>query len=270
MTIQNLFFIDARVENHQALVAGLQTTDAWVLLNEEQDGLDQMVRALGGVKDLGSIQIISHGSEGALYLGSTVLDSGYLASYAAQLASIGSALTQSGDILLYGCNVAQGDVGVQFINSLAEATGADVAASSNATGASQLGGDWVLERAEGSVTAAMLPHGGLGGLLAANTASTFTLRDGIFNVSFGVSRESGIDVDIQSDGKTLVTIRRSGSISITLIARFNSDGSADKNFGSDGDLVVGDSGGTQDLDITSPACLPTWQPNSAHRLNNGL
>ena len=49
MTTQNYFFIDARVENYQAFVAGLQATDAWVLLNPDQDGLVQMVRALSGV-----------------------------------------------------------------------------------------------------------------------------------------------------------------------------------------------------------------------------
>jgi hypothetical protein len=85
MTTQNFYFIDARVENHQALVAGLQATDTWVLLNADQDGIDQMVRALSGVTDLSSIQIISHGSQGALYLGATVLNSGNLSSYAAQL-----------------------------------------------------------------------------------------------------------------------------------------------------------------------------------------
>jgi hypothetical protein len=49
-----------------------------VFLNPDQDGLDQIVRALSGVKDLTSIQIISHVSQGALYLGSTVLDSANL------------------------------------------------------------------------------------------------------------------------------------------------------------------------------------------------
>ena len=74
------------------------------------------------------------------YLGSTVLDSGNLASYGVQLASIGGSLTDTGDILLYGCNMAKGDIGLQFITSLAQYTGADVAASDDSTGAVALGG----------------------------------------------------------------------------------------------------------------------------------
>jgi hypothetical protein len=46
--LKTFFFIDARVENYQAFVAGLQATDSWVILNADQDGLDQMVRALNG------------------------------------------------------------------------------------------------------------------------------------------------------------------------------------------------------------------------------
>ncbi len=175
MAAQNFFFIDARVENYQAFVAGFQATDSWVLLNAAQDGLDQMVRALNDVTDLASIQIISHGSQGALYLGATVLDSGNLAFYGAQLASIGNALTQSGDILLYGCNVAQGNVGVQFVNALAQATGADVAASDDATGGSLLAGDAVLEQFSGHVETASVSLNGLNGLLAISSLSGLPL-----------------------------------------------------------------------------------------------
>ena len=59
--------------------------------------------------------------------------------------TIGRALTDSGDILLYGCNVAAGDAGQSFIEALAQYTRADIAASTDLTGASSLRGDWVLE-----------------------------------------------------------------------------------------------------------------------------
>lgn len=61
------------------------------------------------------------------------------------LRRIGSALTEDGDILLYGCNVAEGNAGVNFIGRLAQVTGADIAASIDATGATDKGGNWVLE-----------------------------------------------------------------------------------------------------------------------------
>lgn len=72
-------------------------------------------------------------------------------SYQTQLQAIGSSLTETGDILLYGCNVAQGDVGVSFVNSLAQITGADVAASDDLSGGPGQIGDSVLEVTTGSV-----------------------------------------------------------------------------------------------------------------------
>jgi hypothetical protein len=68
-----------------------------------------------------------------------VLDQGNLCSYQQSLQAIGQSLTANGDLLLYGCNVAQGDSGLQFIDSLALITQADVAASVNATGPAALG-----------------------------------------------------------------------------------------------------------------------------------
>src|SRR6266511_4883597 len=90
-------------------------------------------------------QIVSHGSEGSITLGSTILDQGNVASYADALAQIGAALAPDGDIMLYGCDVAGGTTGQQFIDALARLTGADVAASTDLTGAAALGGDWTLE-----------------------------------------------------------------------------------------------------------------------------
>ncbi len=50
--------------------------------------------------------------------------------------------------MLYGCDVAKGDAGASFVNQLAKATGADVAASTNDTG---VHGDWALEYHSGAV-----------------------------------------------------------------------------------------------------------------------
>ena len=148
MTTKNVVFIDSRVAGYETLIAGLSADTEWYLLDANQDGVDQMQRILAGYSDLDSVQVISHGSSGTLYLGSTVLNGDNLYSYQTQLQAIGSSLTETGDILLYGCNVAQGDVGVSFVNSLAQITGADVAASENWTGNL---GDWVLEVSSGQI-----------------------------------------------------------------------------------------------------------------------
>jgi len=63
-----------------------------------------MVARLQGRNGIDAIRVISHGSQGALYLGSTLLDSEGIASNCVQLATIGNSLTDTGDILLYGCS----------------------------------------------------------------------------------------------------------------------------------------------------------------------
>src|SRR5262245_32128753 len=112
-------FIDARVRNYDLLLASLAPDTQVVILDPEQDGLVQIAAELEGVGDLDAIHIISHGSEGTLYLGGAVLTSDNLSDYSSELETIGAALSEQGDILLYGCEVAGGVTGQSFIEDLA-------------------------------------------------------------------------------------------------------------------------------------------------------
>ncbi|AGX88355.1 DUF4347 domain-containing protein [Candidatus Symbiobacter mobilis] len=152
----SIVFVDTRVADYQTLIDGLEPGSEVYLIDEQSDGLEQMVASLNGRSGIDALHVISHGSQGSLYLGNTVLNNGNLSGYLSQLASIGGALTDTGDILLYGCNVAQGDVGVQFITSLAQATGADVAGSDDLTGSQASAGDWYLETKIGNVEASQI------------------------------------------------------------------------------------------------------------------
>jgi hypothetical protein len=169
MTIRNVFFIDWRVSDRESLIAALPANSVWYLLEPESDGVGQMRQVLAEYRDLESIQILSHGSEGTLYLGSTVLTSDNPGEYADELAAIGSSLTDYGDILLYGCDLAQGDLGQQFINQIARYAGADVAASTDVTGNAELGGDWALEYTSGSIETSGLTSSDFASLLAVIT-----------------------------------------------------------------------------------------------------
>lgn len=151
MTATSIVFVDSRVANYQDLINSLPPGSEVYVLDSTSDGLDQMATYLQGRTGLDAIHIISHGSVGTLYLGSTVLNSDNLAQYQTQLTTIGQALTFAGDILLYGCDVGQGEVGQAFIAQLAAVTGADVAASTDLTGAVVLGGDWALEALTGNI-----------------------------------------------------------------------------------------------------------------------
>jgi len=146
-----LTFIDSRVNDQALLISQFAPGTEYYVLDGSSDGIAQIAAALAGHGGYDSIQIISHGAPGSIMLGSTVLDNTTLGSYAAELALIGKALTETGDLLLYGCNVAAGESGQEFIATLSQMTGADVAASDDATGGTAAGGDWVLEATTGTV-----------------------------------------------------------------------------------------------------------------------
>ena len=155
-TITNIVFIDAMVPDYQTLIDGLPNNSTYFVLDAQKDGIEQIEQYLASYSNLDSIQILSHGSQGSLYLGNVVLNNNTLKQYQDQLASIGSHLNDTGDILLYGCNVAEGDTGLQFIDALAQATGADVAASNDLTGTAVLGGNWQLEASTGLIDTNLL------------------------------------------------------------------------------------------------------------------
>ncbi|MDJ0036511.1 DUF4347 domain-containing protein, partial [Pantoea allii] len=146
---KEVVFIDTAVANYQSLVNEVPQGVEVVLLDSSKDGLSQIKAWAETHKDYDAIHIVSHGSEGQIYLGGLTLNTAAISSRLSDLNAIGAALKDSGDILLYGCSVASGE-GERFINALATATGADVAASDDLTGSAALGGDWTLEKQAGS------------------------------------------------------------------------------------------------------------------------
>lgn len=149
--IHEVYVIDGGLKDIDDLVANLPSGATWYVLQPHENGVEQLAAILTNHQDLSAIHLFSHGSSGNLQLGSTLLDTANLDFYSSQLAIIGEALSGDGDLLLYGCNVAQGETGLVFINRLSEITGADVAASNDLTGSSQQGGDWTLENSTGSI-----------------------------------------------------------------------------------------------------------------------
>ena len=113
-----------------------------IVLDSAQDGLAQMASYLATLQpgSLDAIHVLSHGAAGQLNLGSITLTQDSLSQYSAELNAIGQALGEDGDLLLYGCDVGAGEAGETLVRQLAAITRADVAASSNLTGASALGG----------------------------------------------------------------------------------------------------------------------------------
>jgi ELWxxDGT repeat protein len=138
----SLLFIDSGVEDVETIVGAASPLTEVHLLQSGQDAITQITATLLGRSGIESLQIVSHGRSGGLKLGESWWDLASLPNYVGQLKSWGEALSQDADILLYGCDVASEPAGQAFVHLLAQATGADVAASDDLTG---YGGDWELE-----------------------------------------------------------------------------------------------------------------------------
>ena len=145
-------FVDPTVPNYQELLAGMDPHIEVVMLDGGTDGMHQMASVLEGRTGIDVIHIISHGSAGELHLGTGTLSTESMSNqYAQDLATIQTALSEQADILVYGCDFAEGDAGQMAVDTLAQLTGADVEASTDVTGSFSLGGDWDFEVKTGSI-----------------------------------------------------------------------------------------------------------------------
>ncbi|BDI15034.1 hypothetical protein ANSO36C_08360 [Nostoc cf. commune SO-36] len=134
--------------DYEQLLAGVTTGTEIHVLDPGEDAVTQITNTLLGRQNIASLHIVSHGEAGGVDFGSSVLNLTDLPQYAAQLKTWSKALTNDADILFYGCNVAEGQLGQAFVQNISQITGADVAASNNLTGKD---GDWNLEVTTGNI-----------------------------------------------------------------------------------------------------------------------
>ena len=146
-----VYVIDQHISGWQSLVDQVPQGSQVVIIDENSSGLSQLADALKGETNISAIHILSHGASDTITLGTDVLTADNLSAWSSQLSAIGASLSDSGEILLYGCDVSAQDNA--FITRFAEVTQADVAASSDMTGSAALSGDWVLENHTGSIEA---------------------------------------------------------------------------------------------------------------------
>jgi Ca2+-binding RTX toxin-like protein len=168
-----VIFIDTSVPECEAISANAVKGGARVfVLDSRRDGLTQIADILAPYTNLSAVHVISHGSSGHLYLGNADISSANLPNYSSAFSAIGHSIAADGDLLLYGCNVGAGLQGQLFVDALSKQTGADVAASTDLTGAALAGGNWTLETSTGWISAASLDLSStMSGTLAAITGT---------------------------------------------------------------------------------------------------
>ncbi|MGB0562249.1 MAG: DUF4347 domain-containing protein [Spirulinaceae cyanobacterium] len=208
-----LSVIDSRADNPYFLLYGGAQGTISRIISRDEDGVDIISTELAEIAEQGdqvdAVSITAEGHEGNFWLGNAWITHESVQDYQTQLASWGQALTESADLLLYSCFTALGDTGAALMNSLANLTGADVAASVNATGSANYDGDWVLESSTGSIEAgnpfAAATIDAWDGKLATLTVTTLS------NTGAGSLRER-----IQTDASfgDLITFSVSGTITL--------------------------------------------------------
>ncbi|MDD4948596.1 DUF4347 domain-containing protein [Sulfuricurvum sp.] len=169
-----LYIIDSKVTDQERIIASLESGARYYVLEADKNGLEQIANILSGYNDVESLHIISHGESGSITLGNVTLNQTNIDGYQEQLQTIGQSLSTKGDILLYGCDVAQGEKGEQFIQTLSTYTNADIAASTDLTG---LKGDWNLEATTGTIESNTLSVEHYTSTLLNLTASAGTTND---------------------------------------------------------------------------------------------
>ncbi|MGD1899739.1 MAG: DUF4347 domain-containing protein, partial [Phormidesmis sp.] len=195
-------FVDTRLSAIDTLIAGLEDTQV-VLIESGQDGISQVTAALDKYNNLDTVHIFSHGADGQLQLGDSLLSRQNVEHYGESLQQWADALSAEADLMIYGCNLANGPDGLSLISKLGELTGADIAASDDLTGAS---GDWILEATSGDIESTVA-------LSAAAQAS----YQGVLSLLKNGDFEQGLTGWKSSKGAaTITTDARSGAAAVEI------------------------------------------------------
>ena len=128
---REIAIIDQAVDDLETLPSGVRPDVGPILLSKNEPAARQMARAVRGRKGLEAVHIMAHGQPGGLAFSSALLSLDTPERNAGDLAVLGSAIGQGGELRA----VAQGEHGTAFVDAIADATGARVAASARPVGA---------------------------------------------------------------------------------------------------------------------------------------
>ena len=121
-----------------------------LIIDNAGDAFEQISGYLDSHDSYDAVHILTHGNDKGFYLGHQKVVA------ADQMSVFNGHLTENGDFMIYGCNLAASEQGQALVHDIADLTGADVAASSDITGAAAVGGNWTLEYNSGTIETASI------------------------------------------------------------------------------------------------------------------
>ena len=151
--ISTVVVIDSSVPDSQLIKDEFDDDKSTLVisLSKNENGIDVLSQYLTLLQNVEAVQIFSHSDGTHLKLGSATLDAENIKLYEDALSEWQKSFTESADILLYGCNLAATESGLQLLGDLADVTGADIAASDDLTGHQIHNANWNLEFSTGSI-----------------------------------------------------------------------------------------------------------------------
>jgi uncharacterized delta-60 repeat protein len=258
-----LVIVDPAVSDYQTLLSDCSPQAEVHILDKDRDGITQITEILEERKEkreerrenfhssplssflfplssflhptpLHSLHIISHGAPGIIYLGNSTLELSNLEPYRSQLQK-----WNISHLYIYGCKVAAGDAGAEFLTKLYQITQAQIYANPHLTGNAAKGGTWSLQPVFPPYTLHPTPF-------SPETLATYQgiLGDADLDTTFGIGGKVTKDFSGPADSVEAITIDSNGKILVAgyavnaytdiALARYNSDGVLDPTFGTGG------------------------------------
>lgn len=150
---REIAFIDATLNDYRVLVSGVRSGVETVVLRPNRNGVETITQVLKTRPGINTVHLVSQGSPGSIQLGNAVLSLATLERYTWDLAIWADQLATDAELLIYGCEVGDGEPGEEFIFQLSQITGTKVATSRTKTGSAALGGNWELALRTGDIKA---------------------------------------------------------------------------------------------------------------------
>lgn len=150
---------NTETDRHELLIINSNTYGTDIIIEEAGEGKDILVLDIASADpmadiaafmaekdyDYDAVHFVTHGDETGILVGTRHITEGEY------FAPMKDHLAEDADIMIYGCDTAAAENGQAFLQEMADATGADIAASVDSTGSSAYGANWNLEYTIGSV-----------------------------------------------------------------------------------------------------------------------
>ncbi|MEG4577420.1 DUF4347 domain-containing protein, partial [Microcoleus sp. N3A4] len=233
---KEIVILDPTIPDSHHIASGIKRDTTTYILESRPDAVEQITTLLAQHRGIETLHIITHGSSGNLYLGTTELNSRNIENYSQQLQQWRKALSANASIILYGCNVAAGETGRQFLSQLHQLTGANIAANTATTGNSAKGGTWDIPQ--------LIPPSPQAPQLIL-TETTLKTYSGVLGFSPKVDFTTGSNPnsvsigDINGDGKPDLAVANRSSGTASILLNTTATGATTPTFATKVDFTTG-------------------------------